>query len=135
MSVLQVANIHLESTANNRIQSASGGMSFFAGGANVAGVNSTAFVIGNSSITANGYSWMPNGLLMQWGTLIVNTVSSASFSQTFPTAVLSVTVTPIGTSLVGANTPRVITTNTSVANITSATTLTTNTAYYLAIGY
>lgn len=135
MSTLQVSNIHFESTANNRIENTSGGLTIYAGGANVAGANSTAFKIGNSSITANGYSWMPNGLLMQWGTLVVNSVSSATFSQTFPTGVLSVTVTPIGTSLIGANTPRVIATNTSVANITSATTLTTNTAYYLAIGY
>lgn len=135
MSTLQVANIHFESTANNRIQSSSNSITFFVNGSNVAGVNSTSFVIGNSSITANGYSWMPNGLLMQWGTLVVNTVSSATFSQTFPTGVLSVAVTPIGTSLVGANTPRVINANTSVANITSATSLSTNTAYYLAIGY
>ena len=135
MSTVQVANIHFESTANNRIQYGTNTVLFYAGGANIITANSTGMSLANSSATANGYTWLPNGLLMQWGTLVVNTVSSATFTTTFPTGVLSVTVTPIGSSLIGANTPRVSATNTSVATIVSATTLTTNTAYYIAIGY
>lgn len=44
MSSLQVANLHLESTANNRIQYVgSNTINIVAGGANVAAVNSSTF--------------------------------------------------------------------------------------------
>ena len=46
MSTLQVANIHLESTGNNRIQySGSNTITIAAGDANVAVINSTSFTI------------------------------------------------------------------------------------------
>lgn len=54
MSTLQVANIHLESTGNNRIQySGSNTITIAAGDANVAVINSTSFNIltGNTSFT------------------------------------------------------------------------------------
>lgn len=54
MSTLQVTNIHLESTGNNRIQySGSNTITIAAGGANVAVINSTSFNIltGNTSLT------------------------------------------------------------------------------------
>jgi hypothetical protein len=61
MSILQVSNIHFESTGNNRIQSSSNTITIVAGGANVIVANTTAIAVGsvtvgnstvNSSITS-----------------------------------------------------------------------------------
>jgi hypothetical protein len=49
MSTLQTANIWFESTGNNRIQSSgSNGVTIFAGGSNVATVNTTAITVSNA---------------------------------------------------------------------------------------
>jgi len=119
MSTLQVANVYLESTGNNRIQYAgSNSYTLYAGGIGTLAVNTTALAVtgvaaisgnttttnitasanvnmavanvtsntltlGTSSITANGYSRLPNGLLMQWGNLLANASTPAI---NFPTA-------------------------------------------------
>lgn len=57
MSTLQTANIWFESTGNNRIQSSgSNGVTIFAGGSNVATVNTTAFTISNTAYLVVGNS-------------------------------------------------------------------------------
>lgn len=54
MSTLQVANIHLESTANNRIQyTGSNSFNIVAGGSNTLTVNSTV-VVANAAMTISG---------------------------------------------------------------------------------
>lgn len=54
MSTLQVANIHLESTQNNRIQYlGSNNFSFVAGGANVMVINSTSIIANGSVVSGN----------------------------------------------------------------------------------
>lgn len=106
------------------------------GTANVSGVvnfASNTFNLGTSSKTANGYTWLPNGLLMQWGLVSANsTTGNATFSVAFPTACLSVTA---NRTVLGANgfcfVPGV---NTTVAQIRSANNTAVN-CYYMAIGY
>lgn len=95
----------------------------------------TGLRVGANSITANGYSWLTNGLLIQWGTLVVNTTSIATFSVAFPIGPLNIQVTPIGTDLAGANTPVAASSNATTATIRSLSTTTTNTAYYTAMGH
>lgn len=57
MSTLQTANIWFESTGNNRIQSSgSNGVTIFAGGSNVATVNTTSFTISNTAYLVVGNS-------------------------------------------------------------------------------
>jgi hypothetical protein len=68
---------------------------------NSSGVNVTTnnFTLGSFSLGANGYTRLPNGLLLQWGsaTATVNnsTTAEATFSTSFST-LYSVTVTTAG---------------------------------------
>lgn len=94
-------------------------------------VSSNSFTLGSSSLTANGYSRLPNGLLMQWGTVSVNTSAG---SITFPAAfssVYSLQVTP--TSNVSSHMPAVTALSTTTASVRSSNT-TANTNYWIAIG-
>ena len=90
--------------------------------------------LGVSSAAANGYSYLPNGILMQWGTVIANTTSTITFPIAFPTSLYSVTISPRSNLYVGANVLYFATTNTTVAQIRSSSTTTSATAYYMAIG-
>jgi hypothetical protein len=53
--------------------------------------------LGVSSLTANGYSYLPNGLLMQWGnitlTMNVTTSNTLSFPVAFPHSCFNVSLT------------------------------------------
>jgi translation initiation factor 6 (eIF-6) len=98
-------------------------------------IASNTLTLGTSTKAANGYTYLPNGMKMNWGTFTCNTVSQVTFTSAFATALVSLTVTPIGAFYVGANTPYVFASNTTTANIYSVSTTTTNTAYYVAIGY
>lgn len=107
MSTLQVANIHFESTANNRIQYAgSNTLTVVAGGANVVSANSTTFSI-NKVLIANGSA----------GTSGQYLTSGGSSSNTYWTSINFPTVS--GTLI---RAPQVLTTGTSYttpANCTS----------------
>jgi hypothetical protein len=52
-------------------------------------ITSNTLTLGTSSIAANGYSRLPNGLLLQWGTQSASvnstTVATATFATTFTT--------------------------------------------------
>lgn len=100
-------------------------------------VSTNTFTLGTSSATsANGYSYLPNGLIFQWGALAgVNTVSTVTLPIAFPTSALSVTITPRSASLVGANVIYAVVVNTSTINVRSVATATNFPAYYMAIGY
>lgn len=118
---------------NTDSRTLSGNLNFT--GANVV-VQANTFKIGGASNTgANGSIWLPNGVKLNWGQLTVNTTSVADYSNAFPTATLSVTVTPMSTEHVGANAIYVSAVNTTAAEIRSASTTTTANAYYLAIGF
>lgn len=145
MSTLQCANIHLESTGNNRVQyTGSNTMALVTAGATVISITAAGNVsissnnlnLGTASKTANGYTYLPNGLLFQWGLLPgANSSSTITFPVAFPTAALSVTVTPASVSLIGANTIYVGTPTTTTVAVRSAATATNFPAYFTAIGY
>lgn len=93
-------------------------------------VQTNTFNLGTSSIATNGYSYLPNGLLLQWFTGVANQNSTASltFPITFPTAVYSVSATSNATAPAFAST---ITTSGIVLKTTSVT---SSTIYVMAIG-
>ena len=59
-------------------------------------LSTNTLTLGTSSIAANGYTRLPNGLLMQWGTHTASvnssTTATATFPIAFPTALYSVSV-------------------------------------------
>lgn len=83
MSVLQTANVWFESTGNNRIQSSgSNGVSIFAGGSNVASVNTTAVVVSNTAYLMVGNSTVNttvNSTTVSVGGVAVNAASLNPF--------------------------------------------------------
>ena len=94
---------------------------------------SNMLVINAPSKQANGYVWLPNGVLMQWGTVAANTsTGNATFSVAFPTACQSVTLSVIGSANVGYQAAAA---NTTVATIRTSSTTTTVNVEYLAVGY
>jgi hypothetical protein len=93
-------------------------------------------LLGASSLTANGYAWLPNKLLIQWGKVSANnsTQGNASFSVPFPTACLGISLTGI------ANTANVAYCNTAPNNTvalirTNAATSAGANVSYIAIGH
>jgi len=93
------------------------------------------FNLGTASKTANGYTYLPNGLIIQWGRVVANSTSSVTFPTSFPTACLSVTLTGNSTLYVGANVPYVTTFSTTTATVRSSYTAAAASVTYLAIGY
>lgn len=130
MATLQVSNVNFESTANNQLVYAANTLTIRTGGASIIVANSTAinavsntFNLGTSSIGANGYSRLPNGLLMQWGNIAASVNNTTTATITFPTTF----TTFYSGSVTLLNATSVATTNPGVsATITanSATTLT-----------
>ena len=99
-------------------------------------VASNSFTLGTSTLAANGYTTLPNGMKMNWGVIICNTVSNAVFTSAFTTNAISISVTPITASIyITANTVYVPVINNTAAQIRSLSTTTTATVYFMAIGY
>ena len=97
-------------------------------------VGSNTMVLGSSSKTANGYAWLPNGILMQWGTVSSSTtVGDVTFPLTFPTAIIGVTVTPATTYILNGY-PNVIAQTTAGCNVRTGST-TSRAMFYQALGY
>jgi hypothetical protein len=89
--------------------------------------------LGSSSKAANGYTYLPNGVLMQWGTVVANnSTGNATFSVAFPTACQHVSMNVIGSANVAYH---VAAPNTTVATIRTGSTTTAISVEYLAIGY
>jgi len=96
-------------------------------------ISGNTLTLGTSTKAANGYSWMPNGLLLQWGTVAANTtVGNATFTIAFPTACQSVTLSVIGSSNIVYQSAAA---NTTVATIRTSSTTTAISVNYMAIGY
>lgn len=93
-----------------------------------------AMALGTSSIAANGYSKLPNGLTLQWGSVQSNTsVGDITFPTTFTTLYsLQITVNIAATYDV-TFLPAVIASNTTTANVRTANT-TAKAVNYLALG-
>jgi len=98
-------------------------------------IAANTLTLGTSTIAANGYSYLPNGLKINFGVFIANTTSQVTFTSAFAAAVVSILVTPANTVYLAANVPYVFTSNTTTANIYSASTTTSSNCYYVAIGY
>jgi hypothetical protein len=107
----------------------------FTNGSHLDVTSNTGFLLGTpgASKTANGYTWLPNGLLMQWGSVAANvTTGNATFPIAFSTECLSVTA---NRRISGANGfCSIIGVNTSVAQIRTANNTSVN-CFYMAIGY
>ena len=98
-----------------------------------ANVTTNTFTLGSSSDTANGYTVLPNGLIMQWGSVQSNsTVGDITFTTGF-TTVYSVTVTAETSTYDGTYSPLLIASNTTTANVRTAND-TAITVFYQAIG-
>lgn len=96
---------------------------------------SNTFNLGTSVVAANGYTRLPNGLLMQWGTQSASVNNAASATATFPVAFTTVySITPVVSApavsgvLVSSNTTAFLWRNTSAAASAA------NTMTYMAIG-
>lgn len=101
--------------------------------ANLTVSSNTGFNLGTSTKAANGSTYLPNGLLLNWGTVAANTTAGlATFTTAYTTAVYSVTLT--GREAV-ANVFYVLAANTTTANVrTTSTAAAGSNVYYLAIG-
>lgn len=98
-----------------------------------ANISTNTFTFGTSSIAANGYSRLPNGLLLQWGTVSSNSsVGNITFPALF-TAVYSVQVTPCTATYSTTYSSILIASNTSTANVRTGNTTSINVTY-MAIG-
>ena len=92
------------------------------------------FTLGTSTTTANGYTYLPNGLKMNYGFVAANsTVGNVTFSSAYTTAAYVVMLTSANT-VAAANVPYISSQNTTVAVIRSASVAAATTIYYLAIG-
>lgn len=98
---------------------------------NMLTVNTNVLNISGSSITTSGHSRLPNGLLMQWGTVSANSsAGSITFSTAFAATPYSVQLTSLSNVAVGQ---AITATTTTTATIRTAN-ATTYTFYYLALG-
>lgn len=96
---------------------------------------SNTLTLGTSSATAaNGYSWLPNGLKVNYGWIAANSsVGNATFTSAFSTACLHVLLTPVSSTATG---PYLIQpANTTVAPIRTTSTAAASNVAYFAIGY
>jgi len=89
-------------------------------------------LLGGADASANGYSYLPSGIIIQWGTVSANSsAGNATFSVTFPTACRSVTMNAIGSDIY-AHLAQFANTSTARIRTNSATSANVN---YIAIGY
>lgn len=97
-------------------------------------VSNTGLTIGTPTLAANGHSYLPNGLLANWGIVAANTTAgSITFSRAFTTACYVVHLT--GAVAASNNMYNSAAPTTSGATIRSSSTAATGSnVYYLAIG-
>ena len=104
-----------------------------------AGANQ-GLVVGTANVTGagvNGYSYLTNGILMQWGVAagVNTTAGSATFKVAFPTACIGVTASSQNVVWsVNAAGVMVINANSSVAVFRNGNTGSTVNVFYIAIG-
>ena len=98
-----------------------------------ANVTSNTLTLGASTTAANGFTYLPNGFKLNWGSTSANSsTGQAVFSNAFSTAVYSVTIS--GNSVADlTRLPAVTTQNTTVAEIRTSNASLTK-VFYMAIG-
>lgn len=93
----------------------------------------TGFTLGTPMKAANGYSFLPNGLVMVWGTVSSNTtVGDITFSRAF-TTLYNVQVAINATVYDSTYAPMLIAANTTTANVRTGN-ATASSVYFMAIG-
>lgn len=120
------------STSNSVVNSTGFYTTHTLSGAN-ATLSTNTLTLGSSSVSGNGYTWLPNGLKLNWGWVSANntTGGNAVFSSAFTTAVYSVVATSntaTATYQAGVTAINLGNTNIRTGNATS-----TN-VFYMAIG-
>jgi hypothetical protein len=105
--------------------------------ATLAGTDAIAFLTasgfaGNKSLTANGYYKLPGGLIVQWGSVSLGGLSSATltFATAFATSVFAVVAAGAGGNLAGVNAGSVGLSSATIFNLSSNP----QSAYVVAIG-
>ena len=94
--------------------------------------SNTGFTLGNSTASSNGFTFLPNGIKMNWGWISANSSDgNATFSSAF--SVNAYVVTATSNSAVATYQAAVIGANTTVALIRTANATSTN-VYWTAIG-
>lgn len=106
----------------------------FSSNVTVPTINATTVSIPGSSIATTGYTRLPNGLLMQWGsqTGITATVGTITFPIAFAAAPYSISVQP--TFNVNGSMMAVTAISTTTATVRTTNTATAQTAYWWALG-
>jgi hypothetical protein len=122
---IAVGNSTVNTTANSSLVNAT----------SVTVNSNTGLTLGTSDTSANGFTYLPNGLIIQYGSVDANTtVGDITFANVFPTGLYSLTVT---TNIAGAYDSTyqsiVIASNTSTANVRTAN-VTAKSVSYTAIG-
>jgi hypothetical protein len=103
---------------------------YFTGANNVFAANTVG--LGSSTIAANGYTYLPNGLKMNWGVVSANSSDgNVTFTSAFSTALYTITVTGTNTEL--TTLPVAIDANTTAALVRTSNTTSVN-VYFTAIG-
>lgn len=97
------------------------------------------FTLGTASATANGYTRLPNGILMQWGSQTASVNATVTATITFPvafTTFYSLSIDGIGATAAGNNSILNAAPNTTAAVWRSLSTAAASsiTVYYVAIG-
>ena len=103
---------------------------------NTVTVSTNTFNLGSPLLASNGYSRLPNGLLMQWGSVSTNTsVGNITFPAAFSTLYSITCSLNLAAAYGSSNTyiPLFIAVSTTTANIRTGNT-TSKTAYWQAIG-
>ena len=122
---IAVGNSTVNTTANSSLVNAT----------SVTVNSNTGLTLGTSDTRANGFTYLPNGLIIQYGSVDANTtVGDITFANVFPTGLYSLTVT---TNIAGAYDATyqsiVIASNTSTANVRTGN-VTAKSVSYTAIG-
>ena len=122
---IAVGNSTVNTTANSSLVNAT----------SVTVNSNTGLTLGTSDTSANGFTYLPNGLIIQYGSVDANTtVGDITFANVFPTGLYSLTVT---TNIAGAYDSTyqsiVIASNTSTANVRTGN-VTAKSVSYTAIG-
>lgn len=101
----------------------------------IANVSSNTFNLGSSSLTSNGYTYLPNGLIFQWGEVTANSSSAGdiTFPIPFTTSLYSITTTCLATVNSSTYNINLLAANTTTANVRSGN-ATSRSVYWQAIG-
>jgi hypothetical protein len=138
-SLLLYANGYVTvDSASTQVALSSGSKSLVVSSAGASGFSgSNTFNIGTNSATISpGYSWLPNGLLMQWGTASASSSAPATvtFAFAFPTAMHGVTATQNGGTYTASTYPLFTAVSRTGFTLASGAT-TAKTFFWQAIGY